>query len=103
MTIRERGINAQHRAIGTALAMWQIDTDSSAVVSAISARNQASENDDVIGQGHVNRTTGTAGVDVVNTETRVARGLFRQFSLKVIEWIRKSLELGRNEVCELCL
>lgn len=33
---------------------------------------------------------------------RLSRGLFRKFSLKVIEWIRKSLELGRNEVCAGC-
>lgn len=32
----------------------------------------------------------------------INRGLFRKFSLKVIEWIRKSLELGRNEVCDVC-
>lgn len=27
-----------------------------------------------------------------------SRGLFRKFSIKVIEWIRKSLALGKNEV-----
>lgn len=35
-----------------------------------------------------------------------SRGLFRKLALKVIEWIRKSVELGRNEVlilgCVLC-
>lgn len=27
-----------------------------------------------------------------------SRGLFRKISIKVIEWIRKSLALGQNEV-----
>lgn len=41
-------------------------------------------------------------VQLNNDNNRMSRGLFRKFSLKVIEWIRKSLELGRNEVC-LCV
>ena len=51
----------------------------------------------------------TGAVEAIHEETeelrgsRISRGLFRKFSLKVIEWIRKSLELGRNEVCEVCL
>lgn len=62
--------------------MWKIDTDASAVVAALKNESKVIDRDG-LGAGN--------------------QGLFRKFSLKVIEWIRKSLELGRNEVCEVCL
>lgn len=58
--------------------------------------------------GLVRRSGGATDCTIVEEDDheeiynrRISRGLFRKFSLKVIEWIRKSLELGRNEVCSV--
>lgn len=49
----------------------------------------------------IDEDDGTA-VAKVNESHMISRGhTFRKLSLKVIEWIRKSLELGRNEVCDM--
>lgn len=76
------------------IRMWKINTDASAVVAAaITHRRDEDDDHDMDDDVIIDRE----GRGVPN------RGLFRKFSLKVIEWIRKSLELGRNEVCEVCL
>lgn len=84
---------------GPSEALWNgNDVGSGAVVAAITSRNEG--DDDVINEDD------RADDEVVGENAGhhvIHRGLFRRFSLKVIEWIRKSLELGRNEVCDECL
>lgn len=85
---------------GPSEALWNGNVGSGAVVAAITSRNEG-DDDDVINEDD------RADDDEVVGENAghhvIHRGLFRRFSLKVIEWIRKSLELGRNEVCDECL
>lgn len=59
--------------------------------------------DDVINQDERPACIGEVEEEDAGHRQIINRGLFRKFSLKVIEWIRKSLELGRNEVCDECL